>query len=228
MGWASERLNTVNQEFVDFCVTGACGHASPALDVGAGYGTATVAALAAGAWVIANDLEDEHLAEVEQRAGEHRDRLTVKPGFFPNDLHFEPASLGAVHASSVFHFLNGQRLTRGMAHIARWLRPGGKLFVHAATPYQVPFAGFIPEFERRVAAGEEWPGWMERTRDFSSHRMLTQMPGSLHLLNEAVLTRLAEDAGLTVEWVRFYRRADLSPSVALDGRESVGLVARRG
>ena len=227
MGWASERLNAINQEFVNFCASGACPEGAPALDIGAGYGSATVAALAAGAWVIANDLDASHLTEVERRAAAHHDRLRLKLGGFPQDLHFDPDSLGAVHASSVLHFLTGRKLTRGFASIARWLRPGGKLFVHAATPYQAPFAAFIPEFERRLAAGDQWPGWIERARDYSTHRLIGQMPSSLHLMNDSILVAFAESAGLVVESVMLYRRGDLPASLEHDGRESVGLIARR-
>ena len=52
------------------------------------------------------------------------------------------------------------------------------------------------------------------------------MPRSIHLLDDSVLARTAEAAGLTVERVWFYQRADLPRELRFDGRESVGLVAR--
>jgi SAM-dependent methyltransferase len=227
MGWSAERLNPINQAFADFCAAGGCPAEAPGLDVGAGYGAAAVAALSAGGYVIANDMDEDHLKEVARRAHAYADRLAVKLGELASDLHFDEASLGAIHVSSVLHFLTGRKLERAFRQFALWLRSGGMLFVHAATPYQAPFEAFIPEFERRLAAGDTWPGWVAHTRDYSSHRLLGQMPRSLHLLDETVLRRLAEANGFVCEKVWLYRRGDLPESLHWDGRESVGMVARR-
>lgn len=216
MGWSSERLSELSLAFVEHC---RANPALPVLDIGAGYGAATRAALDAGATVIANDLD---LSEIEPHP-----RLTLRAGRFPRDLHFEPASLSAVHAANVFHFLTPRQLAYGLRTIARWLAPQGKLFVQAATPYQAPFAEFIPEYERRVAAGVRWPGWVEKIGHFSSHRKLGQMPASLHLLDDVILARAACDAGLEVERSELYRSTAQSPSLHLDGREHVLLIARR-
>ena len=226
MGWAASSLNQVNQLFVEYCAGGACGEDSPAVDIGAAYGLATIAALEAGAWVVANDLDCEHLEELERRTPEALHvRLRLMAGRFPAGTHFEPGTLGAIHASNVFHFLTGNQLEQGLRAVAQWLRPGGKLFVQAATPYQSPFADFIPEFERRIAAGVKWPGWVEKISKFSQHKKLGVMPPSLHLLDDRVLTALVEAAGLKVEKAWLYQRADFPKELKLDGRESLGLVA---
>lgn len=224
MGWASESLNAISASFVEFAA-----HApAPVLDIGAAFGTATLAALNAGAAVIANDLDSEHLRILESRVPpEHRARLTLKPGKFPRDLAFNPESLTAVLASNVFHFLTGRQIHSGLRLIASWLQPGGKLFVHASTPFQSPFTAFLPEYERRLAANEPWPGFIAKISQWSKHRKLSVMPASIHLLDDCVLRRAAQDAGLTVEEAFLYRRADLGHGLALDGRESVGLIARK-
>ncbi|MDX2178838.1 MAG: class I SAM-dependent methyltransferase [Bryobacteraceae bacterium] len=211
MGWEAQELNAVSLVFVDFCAPDVT-----ALDIGAGEGLASRAAVAAGARVFANDLRTVEIFGA-----------ISKPGRFPRDIAFDPESLDAVHSSSVFHFLNGKDLARGFRLIARWLRPGGKLFVHAASPYQAPFADFVPEYERRVAAGEPWPGWVPKIARYSAHRKLGQMPGSIHLLDDRVLRREAEAAGLAVERAFLYRRDDLPRSLHLDGRECAGLIARK-
>ncbi len=228
MGWASEQLSPLSELAVEFCRSGACGELSPFLDLGAGYGAVSLAALHAGASVIANDLDLGHLEFLRTRVPEaERPRLQLKPGRFPRQLHFEPATLGAVHASNLFHFLTGRQLDEGMRAIARWLRPGGHLFVQAATPYQQPFAAFIPEFERRRAGGQPWPGWIDKVSDYCSHRQRSQMPKSIHLLDDLELRRIAESAGLVVERAWLFQRPDLPATLRLDGRESVGLIARK-
>ncbi|MBI5085581.1 MAG: class I SAM-dependent methyltransferase, partial [Acidobacteria bacterium] len=212
----------------EFCRSSLRGEDQRVLDIGAGYGAATLAALRAGARVIANDLAGEHLEEILIRVPDNdRPRLACTTGRFPRGLHFEQGTLGAVHASSVFHFLTGRQLEEGLRAIARWLRPGGKLFLQAATPYQAAFAPFIPAFERRIAAGEKWPGWVAKVSEYSSHRQRSQMPRAIHLLDDRILRSAAEDAGLTVERAWLYQRADLPATLRLDGREAVGLVARK-
>jgi hypothetical protein len=135
--------------------------------------------------------------------------------------------LDAVHASSVLHFLTGRQLEIGAAKVARWLKPGGTLWVHAATPWLGPFAAFREEYARRRAAEELWPGWIENTRQYSQHRLLAQLPKTLHLLEEETLRRVFERAGLVTQQSWLFRRRDLPKSLYGDGRESVGYVARK-
>jgi SAM-dependent methyltransferase len=217
-GWASNQLNEVSERFVAHCrfVT------RPVLDIGAAFGLASLAAIESGATVYANDLDPSHLAQIPPS-----EKLILLPGRVPHDLHFPENSLDAVHASNIFHFLTGPQLARGLKSIAHWLAPGGKLFVQAATPWQKPFESFIPVFESRRAAGVEWPGWIEKTTDYSTHRKLGQIPSSIHLLDDKTLQTAAETAGLTVEESTLYRRRDLPRSLFHDGRECTALLAKK-
>lgn len=212
MGWASTALSPLSREFIEF----AARRGLPALDIGGAPGTVASAAREAGATVVVNDLNAALISDTA---------LTVVIGHFPREVHFEPESLGAVHASNVFHFLTGNQLEAGLCAIAKWLVPGGTLFAQTSTPYQAPFAAFIPEYERRVAAGVKWPGWLEKASEFARHRQMGQMPRSLHLLDDAVLARAAEAAGLTVERAWLFRRPDFPRTLHLDGRESAALIA---
>jgi SAM-dependent methyltransferase len=223
MGWAARELGEVSLAFVEF----ARDCKLPVLDVGTGFGLAAEAAWRAGAPVIANDLDGDHLEELAMRCANGQ-RLTLRAGEFPRDLHFEEGVLGAVHAAAVFHFLNGRKLEHGFRAIGRWLAPGGRLFVEAATPFQAPFAGFLEEYERRVKEGARWPGWVVKIGAYSKHRHLGLMPPSLHLLDDLVLRRLCEEeAGLRVDQAWLHRRRDLSVTLELDGRETVGLIASK-
>lgn len=216
MGWSSDQISPLTQIFLDFC---AAHPGALVLDVGTGYGAAARAALEAGARVIANDLSTPAL--------DPHERLQLHAGRFPRHTHFETGSLDAVHIANVLHFLSGRQLEEGLRAMARWLRPGGRLFVQAATPYMGPFARFVPEFERRRAAGEKWPGWIEKLSDYCDHRQRSQMPRSIHLLDEETLEALARGAGLVVERVWCFARHDLPASIRLDGRETVALIAAK-
>lgn len=213
MGWAATQLSPLSETFVAFSSQAP----GPVLDIGGAPGLASLAALKAGAEVIANDLE---AALFPSEA-----RFRIVTGRFPGGLHFDPSTLGAVHASNVFHFLTGNQLDAGLRAIANWLHPGGKLFVQTSTPYQAPFAAFVPEYERRLAAGVKWPGWLAKVGEFATHRQLGQMPRSLHLLDDVMLSRAATAAGLAVERAWVYRRPDFPRTLHLDGRESAALIA---
>jgi SAM-dependent methyltransferase len=233
MGWISEQISPMGGMFLDFCRAGYCASSeSAALDIGTGYGLVALAGLHAGAWVIANDVEPSHLRELERRAEREtskveRSRLALRPGYFPRDLFFPEGSLGAVHCANVLHFLTGRQLTLGVSRIARWLRPGGKLFVQASTPYRAPFAPFVAEYERRVAASEKWPGWVEKLSVYCSHRQVGHMPRSMHFLDDRILERVALEAGLTVERAWLAAGDDLPADLCLDGRETACLIARK-
>jgi SAM-dependent methyltransferase len=233
MGWISEQISPQSELFLDFCRAGHCASSeSAALDIGTGYGLVALAAVHTGAWVVANDVEPSHLRELERRAEretspEERLRLILRPGHFPGDLFFPEGTLGAVHAANILHFLNRRQLTLGMSRIARWLRPGGKLFVQASTPYRAPFAAFAAEYQRRVAAGAKWPGWVEKLSVYCAHRQVGQMPRAMHFLDDRILERMAVEASLTVERAWLAPGDDLPADLRLDGRETACLVARK-
>ncbi len=221
-GWTSNVPNELSQLFIAYSASATL----PVLDIGAAFGVATIPALAAGATVFANDCDPDHLATLEGATPQElRPQLRLLPRRFPQDLDFPAQSLAAVHASNILHFLTGDELLAGFQKIAAWLAPGGRLFVQAGTPYQQPFAALVPLYEARTAAGDPWPGWVEDARAISTHKKLSQIPRSLHLLDEAVLRRLAISADLQIERIWTYRRHDLPRSMHLDGREGVGLVA---
>jgi len=222
MGYMTSSLDPCSEAFVQFAPVGP----GPALDIGAAYGVATLAALARGARVIANDLDARHLDILASRTqAEHRTRLALMPGAFPDELSVtEPC--GSILIARVLHFFNPQQLRTSFATAASWLAPGGKLFIITETPYLKNFATFTPVYEQRRAAGEEWPGLISDVAAFAPERAKF-LPPLMHFLDPDVLRREATRAGLIVESCEFINRTDFPEDIRLDGRESVGLVARR-
>ena len=224
MGWSSDVLNQISQEFVHF----AAQYKFPVLDIGAAYGVATIPALEAGARVVANDISTEHLDELQRRTPSHLlERLTTIPGKFPGELDFPPESFDAVHASQVLHFLTPEEVVAGLEASYRWLRPGGRLFILAATPYQATHIGFAPEFEKRKADGERWPGMIENVREYNTHWSADLTTPWLHVFDDDVLAAAVRGAGFEVKQVRMLSRDGLPDFVRHDGREHVGLIARK-
>jgi SAM-dependent methyltransferase len=222
LGWSGTAVNEVSREFIRFA--GKC--KLPVLDIGAAYGVATLPALVVGAAVIANDLAPDHLAEMERRTPVvDRPRLTLLSGRFPDGFDLPPGSLGAVHASQVFHFLTGDEITRGLAAVFRWLQPNGRLFLLAATPYQATHAGFAPVFAERKARGEQWPGVIARYKDYNSHWSAELNPATLHVFDDEVLAAAVRAAGFVVESARMFSRTGLPDFTRHDGRENLGVIA---
>jgi predicted SAM-dependent methyltransferase len=158
---------------------------------------------------------------------EHRDRLTVVRGRFPHNLSFAPGSFDAIHASNLLHFLRPAELVAGLQLVARWLAAGGKLFVVAGTPYVGNLASFVPTYLERKRAGVEWPGEIENVHAYSSHFSVAELPSFVHLLDDEKLRRAIESAGLEVERIEMFARANLPDYLKYDGRENLGAVARK-
>jgi hypothetical protein len=131
-----------------------------------------------------------------------------------------------VHASNVLHFLTGEELVEGVRRMAEWLAPGGKVFVQASTPFQRPFAGFLPEFARRVAAGDEWPGWVAETQRITNYGRYISTRRRFICSTRGFYSGCFRIGKLST--VATTRRHGLPASLYGDGRESVGLIARRG
>ena len=76
MGYMTSALDPYSLAFTTFAPAAP----GPALDIGAAYGIATLAALAGGARVIANDIDARHLDILSSRAPqEFRSRLVLAP-----------------------------------------------------------------------------------------------------------------------------------------------------
>lgn len=222
MGWSGDAVNEVSQQFIECAAE--C--RQPVLDIGAAYGVATIPALASGATVYANDLHSDHLAKIRRRTPDRdRQRLTLTPGRFPSEISFPDNSLGAIHASQVLHFLTPAEVESGLHAAFRWLRPGGRLFVMAATPHQATHAAFTSVFAARKASGCRWPGVIEDIRAYNTHWSADLVPPWLHVFDEEVLSAGVRRAGFVIEWARMFSRTGLPEFCRLDGRENLGLVA---
>lgn len=223
MGYMTSGLDPYSQAFVDF----APGAPGPCLDVGAAYGVASLNALSNGAKVIANDIDERHLEILRSRALERlRERLTLLPGSFPDGITFAPESLGAVLVCRVMHFFDGPTIERAATKIMSWLAPGGKVFVVGETPFIGTAKAFFPTYEARVKAGEPWPGIVENVASHDPKRA-GNLPSRMHLLDEATLKRVFSGTGFMIEKLGTFARPEFPPDIQLDGRESVGLIARK-
>lgn len=220
-GCTIHTLDEISRSFVDF----AAAHApQKVVDIGAGFGVATLAALRGGATVIANDVEGEHLAALESRTPEaDRPRLSLAPGCFPDVPELADESVAAVLMSRVLHFFDGAQIERSVEVVRRWLLPGGKAFVVCDASIFLNQPPLREAYERQLAAGRAWPGFVRGVHALLPHRAQF-IPDQLHYLDPPLLARVFTDSGFVVERAELIMRdcGEEGPP-----RQCTGVIARK-
>jgi 2-polyprenyl-3-methyl-5-hydroxy-6-metoxy-1,4-benzoquinol methylase len=200
----------------------------PVLEIGAAYGNASYPALEAGGTVIACDLAEDELAQL--RAPVPRDmqkRLITIPARFPEQLHFTAGSLSAVLAAQVLHFFDGPAVQSALASVFRWLEPGdGRLYLVVMTPQLSYYVKFLPEFQRRKAQDDPWPGTFD-PRLVATPDWRDRLPPLVNLFDADILRRAVQEAGFVIEHLEPFCYRDFPEKHRTNGQEFLGLVARK-
>ncbi|MFQ5634273.1 MAG: class I SAM-dependent methyltransferase [Gammaproteobacteria bacterium] len=199
-GWMTVSLDEVSAAFAAYAGT----IGEEVLDIGCAYGIATLAALEAGARVLACDIEPRHLEVLQRRADPAwRERLRCRAGAMPA-VDFDCGSFGAVLASRVLHFLSGDDIEETVGKMYAWLRPRGRLFLVADSPYTGPWRDLSDDYERRKAEGDSWPGFVADYAQFlPAGADPLQHPDFINPLDPDILARVCTDAGFEIEQARF-------------------------
>jgi SAM-dependent methyltransferase len=214
-------LDEISEAFVS-AASAAAPH--PVVDIGAGFGVATLAALNAGATVISNDIEPEHLAALQSRTpAEQQPRLTLMPGRFPDDVQLNAGSVSAVLLSRVLHFFDGPQVLRSIETLYRWLVSGGRAFVVCDASLFLMQPPLRAAYEAQLAAGQEWPGFVRGVHQLLPERA-GQIPDQLHYLDPDTLARAFERAGFAIERAELFVRdcGEQGPP-----RRCTGVIARK-
>jgi SAM-dependent methyltransferase len=197
------------------------------LEIGCAYGIATIAALEAGATVTACDLEQQHLdILLENTPPELRDHLTCVAGELP-DIDLTHEGYSAILCSRVLHFLDGSAIDASVRNMYSWLKPGGRLYLVADTPYGI-WRKLIPIFEEKKRRGDRWPGLMIGLENYLPHAPADRPidgPPFMNLLDPDLLTRICVGAGFEVQRASFIDRSDFGGLGRMDGRENAGILA---
>jgi polyketide synthase PksJ len=125
------------------------------------------------------------------------------------------------------HFFDGPKIQRAAEKVMGWLAVGGKVFVVSETPFLGTIRSFFPTYQARVKAGDLWPGLVENVAAHDPTRA-DILPPLMHFLDEPTLRRVFSKAGFVIERLEMFARPDFAPDIQLDGRESIGLIARKG
>jgi len=199
------------------------------LELGCAYGVAVLGALQAGGRITASDMDQRHLDVLLERVNEQDPalgkRLTLLQGELP-DINLPEEHYAAILCSRVLHFLPGDDIDRSVSNMYRWLKPGGRVYLVADTPFGI-WRNFIPTWEQNQAAGKRWPGHMERPVNYLPYEPSSEDigPPLMNLLDPELLTRCCEEAGFRVEKASFIDREDFGGDGRMDGRENCGVMA---
>lgn len=231
-GSMSPALDQISQAFVNFASTPGI----RVLEIGAAYGLACEEALAKGCTsYTANDMDETHLKILARRIHEktpsHLTHLKLISGEFPN-AHIT-GEYDAILIARVLHFMNPEEVTRTLKAALNLLKPGGKIYAVMLSPYVKGFAPFIPVFEKRIQENHPFPGYVEDLEVYTDRNVvpenkletLTKEP--FLFFNTVTARTLFERAGFEMETCIDMPLAYPSAIWQLDGRENVGVIARK-
>lgn len=238
-GFTTTPCDPVSQEFIRYASEIAV-NKGVVLEIGAGFGAASLEALAKGATVFCNDIEAKNLAVIQNRffqnnvqrqrnASGDDSQLVLIPGAFPDELSSLPKNyFDAILICRVLHFFTGEKIEASLSLLLQHLKPGGKLFIVCETPFLKNWQRFIPEHENRMKQGIKWPGEIDHPADFESSGRAASLPKFVHWITKEVLERCLKAMQFDVDQVTYINRVNMFPDdLLLDGRESVGAIATK-
>ena len=222
-GWTSDEPNQITREWLKF-LNQECGGNLRALDIGAGWGVATIPGLQTGATIIANDLDDFHLQAIRDQAVNLglANRLETVAARFPVDFNF--ADLDSIHCSNMLHFLRGEEIVLGAKLMHKWLRRGGKVFIQVGTIFAGHITQFLPVFEERRRNGILWAGETDQAKKYVTNEFSEATPAFMNYLDARPLISAFETAGFRTEMAHYYTRTGCPKPFICDGREHFGII----
>jgi SAM-dependent methyltransferase len=195
------------------------------LEIGCAYGFVAQKILEQGNRLVANDISSEHLtALIKNTPQDKLDNLYVVEGSFPGEVEFEPESFNAILASRVIHFLKGEEVAQGLKSIYKWLKPKGKFFFTAVSPYNYTLKdNFLATYQQRLSRGEKWPGVV---MDFNSRATdhAEYLQDFIHVFDVQQLEELLPEHGFKIEQIKLF---DYPNNVDSDGKGHIGFVATK-
>lgn len=233
MGAMSPVLDKASKQFVERSIEPGV----KVLEIGAGYGLACQRALQAGCKdYTAVDMDERHLKLMAQKLlKENPDQLNhVKliHETFPHTKDLPSNHYDAILLARVLHFMTPEEISASLQKTYELLKTGGTVHVVLLSPYVKGYASFIPEFERRVKAGEENPGYVADKKDWADRKIIPaksygDLQGHFYFFDITTARRFFEKAGFIVEKCEYAPIAYKSDIWGLDGRENVILIAKK-
>ena len=241
-GFTTVSCDSYSQQFIEHAGSiASCNGA--VLEIGAGFGAASLRALAKGAVVYCNDIEPLNLAVIRNRyieaecksgclssvTGDDK-RLILLPGSLSNELDQLPKNFfDAILICRVLHFFSGHEIERILRLMGGLLKSGGRIFVVCETPFLKNWQTFLPEYNKRLIDGVEWPGEINNPAHYENSGRVAALPDFVHWISKEILERAFKKLEfLKIESLSYIDRKGQFPAdLLLHGEESVGVVAVR-
>jgi SAM-dependent methyltransferase len=214
------------------------------LEIGAAYGNILLESLNLGfKKYVVNDLDPRHLFIAASRVKEKlakevldtsvTERISFVDCEFGATCAFRSDSFDAILAARVLHFFTPDKLVAGIKDLYRILKPGGRVYAVAATPYIRRYSKFIPEYENRVGNGDRFPGYVENLEKYLdlsliSKEELKKVNNYVFMfLDTTVLSREFRNAGFDIKVLKVVPLEYESEIWGMDGRENVVIIAEK-
>jgi SAM-dependent methyltransferase len=237
-GAMSPALDLATQQFIKF------GANKKVLEIGGAYGKVMLEMLTQypGTEYHINDLDERHLFiaahnldTAKSTTSTHQAAAKVKyiasnvvaPDFATQEQY------DAILVARVMHFFNPEQMDIAINNIKKSLKPHGRVYVIAISPYVKRYQAFIPEYEKRLANKEQYPGFVHSLAEWlnveatSKTQQASISKEPFMFLDDKVLSKAFTKAGLKVIECKLVGLSYKSESWSLDGRENVILVAER-
>ena len=144
-------------------------------------------------------MEEKHLEILVKLAPKkYLKKLYLYPAKFPEETNFPEKSFNAVLASRVLHFLDGNKIEKGLKKIHSWLIPGGTFYFISMSAYHDAIKdNFFHIYQKNVAAGMKWPGEIECQWDLAPDHK-DYVPAFLHVFTATELKKILAELGFIV------------------------------
>lgn len=224
MGYASLKLDKLTESFVQLCQATADGNF---LDIGSGFGVATVPVANAQRRITTCDIAQEHLNIISNKINSKGSPyVSFDKRALGGDLTYPPNAFDAILVAMVLHFFKPQQLNSIVGSLYRWLKPKGKLFVTVSSPYQGTLLPFLPTYRKRKSLNQKAPGVIEDISKIIPDRA-NDLPRFNYVFDIDDLKTTIKCQDFTIKTAQYFTRDNLPSDIALDGREYVGVIAEK-
>ena len=233
-GAMSPYMDEATIKFIEFAKN------KKALEVGGAYGKVMIEALKKhpNTLYTLNDLDRRHLfiAANEAKTQNLPNATLQNIRFISSDISsdFKTSSkYDAMLVARVLHFFSPKQMRSAVDNMFNALHPGGRVYVVAVTPYLKRYESFIPEYEKRLAKDEAYPGYVKSLKDWANKVLTTPSQMAViaeepfMFLDDKVLPRVFKESGFKIIECKTTDLGYHSSVWSLDGRENVILIAEK-
>lgn len=228
-GAASPQIDEASREFLKNI------NNKTVLEIGAAYGKILKEAVDKKVkFYAANDLDERHLLIAAKNIVDPKASLIeFCSGDFVDNCKYEDNKFDKILAARVFHFFNPEKLEKTALEIKKILKPHGRIYIVAITPYVRRYQSFIPIFEECLKKGDKYPGYVDSLYDYADKETTTQKDldnirkEEFMFLTPEVLSNIFKDLGFKIITSKMVPLQYASEAWQLDGRENVVFIAEK-